>query len=34
MWMCAVVVVFALYTLDGIFGVNMMDFWSDRKPEK
>lgn len=32
MWMCAVVVLFAIYTLDGIFGVNMMDVFG--KPEK
>ena len=34
MWMCAIVVMFALYTLDGIFGINMMDVWGDSKSEK
>ena len=34
MWMCAVVILFAIYTLDGIFGVNMMDIFgkSDKSP--
>ena len=34
MWMCGIVVMFALYTLDGIFGINMMDVWGGPKSEK
>lgn len=31
--MCAVVVVFALYVLDGIFGINMIELWGARKQD-